>query len=97
MAKKITNKLNSLPQEVSIDRVVDHPQSLELFISSPEPERLCPLCGSRNCVIKDSGRSITDRHIAVAGKGVFPSISRGSSASNAVHPSQTGLTLFSLP
>ena len=68
MAKKITNKLISLPQDVSIDRVVDHPHSMEIFISSPDTDRLCPVCASRDCVIKDSGRPLTVRHIAVAGK-----------------------------
>ena len=71
MATKITNKLISLPQDVSIDRVVDHPHSMEIFISSPDTDRLCPVCASRDCVIKDSGRSLTVRHIAVAGKGSF--------------------------
>ncbi len=71
MAKKITNKLISLPQDVSIDRVVDHPHSLEIFISCPDTDQLCPVCGSRNCVIKDSGRSLTVRHVSVAGKGSF--------------------------
>ncbi len=34
MAKKITNKLISLPQDVSIDRVVDHPHSMEIWFFS---------------------------------------------------------------
>ena len=71
MATKITNKLISLPQDVSIDRVVDHPHSMEIFISCPDTERLCPVCGSPHCVIKDSGRSLTVRHVSVAGKGSF--------------------------
>ena len=36
MARKITNRLISLPQDVSIDRVVEHPHSLEIFISCPD-------------------------------------------------------------
>ncbi len=71
MATKITNKLISLPQDVSIDRVMDHPHSMEIFISCPDSDRLCPVCGSRDCVIKDSGRSLTVRHVSVAGKGSF--------------------------
>ena len=71
MAAKITNKLIQLPPEVSIDRVVDHPHSLELFLSYPEQPRRCPFCGSSDCVIKDSGRNLTVRHVAVAGRGSF--------------------------
>ena len=71
MATKITNKLIQLPPEVSIDRVVDHPHSIELFLSYPEQPRRCPSCGSSDCVIKDSGRSLTVRHLAVAGRGSF--------------------------
>ena len=74
MAKKITNKLICLPAEVSIDRIVDHPRSIELFLSLPDQPRLCPFCGSSDCVIKDSGRSLSVRHIAVAGKGSFLSV-----------------------
>ena len=37
MATKITNKLISLPQDISIDRVVNHPHSIEIFIFSPDP------------------------------------------------------------
>ena len=44
---------------------------MEIFIPCPDTERLCPICGSRHCVIKDSGHSLTIRHIAVAGKGSF--------------------------
>ncbi len=40
------------------------PISMEIFISYPETERLCPVCGSRDCVIKDSSHSLTVRHIA---------------------------------
>ena len=69
MAKKITNKLISLPQDVSIDRIVEHPHSLKIFSSSPETERLCPVRSSRDCVIKASDRSLSVRH--VASKGSF--------------------------
>lgn len=71
MATKITNKLIQLPSEVSIDRVVDHPHSIELFLSYPEQPRLCPFCGSPDCVIKDSGRNLSVRHLAIAGRGSF--------------------------
>ncbi len=56
MATKITNQLIQLPPEVSIDRVVNHPHSIEIFLSYPEQPRRCPFCGSSDCVIKDSGR-----------------------------------------
>ncbi len=50
MVAKITNKLIQLPPEISIDRVVDHPHTLEIFLSYPEQLRLCPFCGSFDCV-----------------------------------------------
>ena len=46
MARKIVNRLIFLPQDVSIDRVVDHPHYMEIFISCPDTERLCPVCVS---------------------------------------------------
>ena len=39
MAKKITNKLAHLPQDITIDRYEEHPDSMELFISYPPEER----------------------------------------------------------
>ena len=72
MAKKITNKLAHLPHEVTIDRLEEHPHSLELFISFPSPAvRTCPRCGSNDCVIKDSGRTQTVRHVACSATGIL--------------------------
>lgn len=70
MTLKITNQLIHLPNEVTIDRMVSHAHSFELFISFPAPrQRICPDCGSDHCVVKDSGRSQTVRHIALSGSG----------------------------
>ena len=96
MVRKITNKLISLPQDVSIGRVVNHPHSMEIFISCLDTDSLCPVCGSRDCVIKDSGHSLTIQHIADRGLSslsMYPS----SSASVAALPSHLGLTLYTFP
>ncbi len=51
MAAKITNKLIQLPPEVSIDKVIDHPHSLEFFLSYPEqPRRVLFCCGGTKFV-----------------------------------------------
>ena len=72
MALKITNQLIHLPNEITIDKVVSHNHSYELFITIPSPaERICPVCGSNDCVIKDSGRSQTVRHIALSATGTM--------------------------
>ena len=71
MAKKITNKLVHLPQDITIDRYEEHPDSLELFISYPPEERICPECRSHECVIHSSGHSETIRHLSIGGKGVL--------------------------
>ena len=42
MSKKWTNKVAHLPQDITIDRVEEHSDSVELFISYPEHERTCP-------------------------------------------------------
>ncbi len=68
MKTKLTNTLAHLPQDVTIDRYAEHPDSIEIFISYPEEERVCPSCGSHGCVIHDSGRSRTVRHIRVSNK-----------------------------
>ena len=63
MSKKWTNKIAHLPQDITIDRVEEHSDSVELFISFPEHERICPECGSHDCVRHDSGKYETVRHI----------------------------------
>ena len=72
MALKMTNQLMHLPNDITIDKVLSHDHSYELFLTIPAPvERICPVCGSNSCVIKDSGRSQTVRHIAVSGSGTI--------------------------
>lgn len=72
MSLKITNQMLHLPNEVHIDKVQSHPHSFELFISfPPSQERICPDCGSTRCVVKDSGRMQTVRHIAISNSGTM--------------------------
>jgi transposase len=72
MALKITNQLIHLPSEVTINSMETHEHSFELFLSFPPPqERICPDCGSTHCVVKDSGRMQTVRHIALSGSGTM--------------------------
>lgn len=72
MALKMTNQLMHLPNDITIDKVLSHDHSYELFLTIPAPaERICPVCGSNSCVIKDSRRSQTVRHIAVSGSGTM--------------------------
>ena len=63
MAKKITNKLAGLPQDVTIERYEEHDKTLELFISYRAEERICPYCGNHDCVIHSSGHNETVRHL----------------------------------
>ena len=42
MVKKVTNKLISLPQEVSIDRIVDFLHSIEFFFPIPSSHASAP-------------------------------------------------------
>ena len=71
MAKKITNKLAHLPQDITIDRYEEHHDSMELFISYPPEERICPDCGSHDCVIHSSGHPETIRHLGICGNVVL--------------------------
>ena len=71
MSKKWTNKVAHLPQDITIDRVEEHSDSVELFISYPEYERICPECGSHDCVRHDSGKYETVRHIVSGNKGLL--------------------------
>ncbi len=56
MATKIVNSLAGLPAEVTVKKLVHHSNYVELWISFPESERICPHCGSHDYTIKDSGR-----------------------------------------
>ncbi len=74
MAKNVTKdllRIIHLPAEASVDRVVTHAHSYEVFLSFPPAPRLCPLCGSTDCVIKDSGRDVTVRHSSFSGSAVL--------------------------
>lgn len=80
MAKKNTKKCNhealiaGLPEDASIDRIEQHPHSIELFVSWNEPgigERFCPSCGSSRCVKKDSGIFQTVRHLPLGIRGTL--------------------------
>ena len=66
MAQKITNKLAALPQDISIDRYEEHHNTIELFVSYPAEERICPYCGSHDCVIHSSGHMETIRHTGLS-------------------------------
>ena len=66
MAQKITNKLAALPQDISIDRYEEHHNTIELFVSYPTEERICPYCGSHDCVIHSSGHMETIRHTGLS-------------------------------
>lgn len=57
MATKIVNSLAGLPAEVTVEKLVHRSNYEELWISFPESERICPHCGSYDCIIKDSGRT----------------------------------------
>ena len=66
MAQKITNKLAALPQDISIDRYEEHHNTIELFVSYPAEERICPYCGSHDCVIHSSGHMENIRHTGLS-------------------------------
>jgi transposase len=67
---KTSNYLANLPQEVTIDKITAYSDYDHLSILVPNPkERLCPHCGSVDCIIKDSGTRQTVRHIAINNRG----------------------------
>ena len=73
---EITKQLSGLTGSggVTIDRVVTHSQSLELFVSWPEPgkgHRTCPECGSIHCNKKDGGAMQTIRHTPIGSTGTM--------------------------
>lgn len=66
------NHLANLPDNLTITNIVKHDNCDELFVSfQPSQIRICPQCGSNNCVIKDSGRKQTVRHTANAQRGTI--------------------------
>lgn len=61
---KASNYLAKLPQEATIKNVQAFRDYDLITLDVPAPrQRLCPHCGSTDCVIKDSGTWQTVRHI----------------------------------
>ena len=61
---KTSNYFAKLPQEASIKSIQTFRDYDLITLNLPAPrQRLCPRCGSTNCVIKDSGAWQTVRHI----------------------------------
>jgi len=75
MARYVSNNRTwQLPPGVRIDSSVEHPgeDRIDLSVILPNHmERTCPHCGSHRCVIKDSGKSRTVRHVPAANRSVF--------------------------
>ena len=79
MAKHISiNRRYQLPPEVEVISDVEDPahNRIDIHISFPSPERMCPRCGSHNCVVKDSGRMQTVRHLPAMNRSVFITFKR---------------------
>jgi len=71
------NYLAALPGDMTITNIVKRENCDEFYITFKPPEhRSCPHCGSNNCVIKDSGRVQTIRHVATAQRGAILSFHR---------------------
>ena len=61
---KTSNYFAKLPQEASIKSIQTFRDYDLITLNLPAPrQRLCPRCGSTNCVIKDSGVWQTVRHL----------------------------------
>ena len=61
---KTSNYFAKLPQEASIKSIQTFRDYDLITLNLPAPrQRLCPCCGSTNCVIKDSGVWQTVRHL----------------------------------
>ena len=61
---KTSNYLAKLPQEATIKNIQAFRDYDLITLDVPAPrQRLCPRCGSTDCVIKDSGVCQTVRHI----------------------------------
>ena len=71
---KTSNYLAKLPQEATIKsiQVLKDYDLISLDVSIPS-QRLCPHCGSNDCVIKDSGTIQTVRHIPCNHRGTVVS------------------------
>lgn len=66
------NLLANLPETVTISNIVRHNNCDEYIVTTKaSPNRLCPHCGSNDCVIKDAGRKLTVRHVESNQRGVI--------------------------
>ena len=70
MTMKTCNYLTKLPQEATIKKVETFRYFDLITLDLPVPkQRLCPHCGSSDCIIKDSGAWQTVRHIPYGHRG----------------------------
>ena len=70
MTMKVCNYLTKLPQETRIRKVETFRDYDLITLDVPSPkQRLCPHCGSGDCIIKDSGTYQTVRHIPYNHRG----------------------------
>lgn len=70
MTMKTCNYLTKLPQEATIKKVETFRYFDLITLDLPVPkQRLCPHCGSSDCIIKDSGARQTVRHIPYGHRG----------------------------
>ena len=70
MTMKTCNYLTKLPQETTIRKLKTFPNYDLITLDVPVPkQRLCPHCGSNDCIIKDSGTYQTVRHIPYNHRG----------------------------
>ena len=67
---KTPNYLAKLPQETTIKKIETLRDYDRITLHVPAPkQRLCPYCGSTDCIIKDSGAWQTVRHIPYHHRG----------------------------
>ncbi|MCD7717546.1 MAG: ISL3 family transposase [Lachnospiraceae bacterium] len=74
MAKHLTiNRRYQLPPDLEIISDVENPalNRIDIRVNYPKQERVCPNCGFHHCVIKDSGRDQTVRHLPAISCSVF--------------------------
>ncbi|WP_420846603.1 transposase family protein, partial [Mordavella massiliensis] len=70
MTMKTCNYLTKLPQETTIKNIEAFREYDLITLHVPAPkQRLCPNCGSHDCIIKDSGAWQTVRHIPYNHRG----------------------------
>ena len=67
---KTPNYLAKLPQETTIKKIETLRDYDRITLHVPAPkQRLCPYCGSTDCIIKDSGAWQTVRYIPYHHRG----------------------------